>query len=122
MDADEIKSAAKVRIGLLNIACKVCNDDIKTKLDGMENIDIKKAIVKSKHDINLDEKSEDYINAFVDAVKADMKDKDDTQGVGNEIIKNRQDGSTEDNSILEAKKKSMQNDSEAWTKPLNEAL
>ncbi|MCP3660227.1 MAG: DUF2213 domain-containing protein [Bacteroidetes bacterium] len=27
MDADEIKSAAKVRIGLLNVACKVCIDD-----------------------------------------------------------------------------------------------
>lgn len=121
LDAAEIKTAAKARIELLETAKNTCDEETIAKLDSMEDLDIKKAIVKSKHsDINLDAKSEDYINAFVDAVRADLKEKDDTKNLGGEILKNRQDGTQEGAALIkEAKKKSMNEDLDAWKKPFS---
>lgn len=65
-NADSIAQAVSERIALMADAAKVVNLD---GLQGMSEREIKEAVIKSKHaDINLDGKSDDYVNARYDVV------------------------------------------------------
>lgn len=67
---ETINKGVTERIGLLDIAnVVITNEDEKKKIDSMSNKDLKIAVIKVKSpDVNLDEKTDDYINARYDSI------------------------------------------------------
>lgn len=75
-NADSIAQAVNARVALMAEASKVVNLD---GLQCMSEREIKEAVIKSKHtDINLDGKSDDYVNARYDFVMESTPSKEDT--------------------------------------------
>jgi hypothetical protein len=95
-----VNDRAKEKVVLLSIANKLLDKEQVEKLDGMSDLEIKKAVIASDpalKDFKLDEQSDDYVNGLFDsAVKnaGDRKDKADKQttDVGNAKTK---DGNSE---------------------------
>ena len=74
-NADSIAQAVEARVALMAEASKVVNLD---GLQGKSEREIKEAVIKSKHaDINLDGKSDDYVNARYDVVMEGIPSKED---------------------------------------------
>lgn len=73
MDAAEIQKRVKERLKLYKVADRMLQKDQLAKLDDMSDLDIKKAVIRSKKsDVALDGKSDVYIQARFDAVVEDM--------------------------------------------------
>lgn len=69
-DATKLDTLVKARIKLLDAAAAVIKEDAEVKkLDTMADKDIKIAVIKTRTpDVNLDDQSDDYINARFDAI------------------------------------------------------
>lgn len=95
-DVTKLNEAVTARIKLLDAAAVVIKEDAEVKkLDTMADKDIKIAVIKTRTpDVNLDDQSDDYINARFDAIieatdydpeaisrqRRDSVHKDDTSG------------------------------------------
>ena len=69
----QIKSAVAARVALLNTASKLASD---INMDDMSTVEIKSAVIKANcPNVNLDDKSEVYIDARFDALVEDFEHK-----------------------------------------------
>ena len=70
VDGTKVDTLVKARIKLLDAAAAVITEDAEVKkLDTMADKDIKVAVIKTRTpDVNLDDQSDDYINARFDAI------------------------------------------------------
>lgn len=100
MDKAEVNKAVKVRIALVDTANKMLSTEEIAKLDEMENIEIKKAVIKADSPKTDDEKLKDetYVDARFDMVCENL----DTstvakKNVGKKIIENRENNDDNDN-------------------------
>lgn len=67
--SEEIKKAVKARIGLIQNAARVLDDEAMQKLDDASDRDIMIAVIQAKHkDAKLDEASDVYVQARFDAI------------------------------------------------------
>lgn len=90
----EFNERVNARVSLYHAAKDHCEDDLLNKLDGMSDLEIKKAIIKSvvKNDsLNLDAKDEAYINARFDIAMEEKEKKDNSESLGQVIIQSRSD-------------------------------
>lgn len=93
-DSDMI-SLLNERVALYEVAKKSCDEDTVKKLDEMDNMAIKKAIVSKKTDVKLDDKSEEYIQARYDILIENQDSaEDDKRNLGQHLSK--KDGSEGD--------------------------
>ncbi len=111
---DPIKEAVRARLDVLKVAEKVCEEG--TKFDEMEDIDMKKAALKAKDaELNLDEKTDVYIDARFDILKEELGKADGTKDIGKKIVEGRKvDG---ERTSEEARINSQKHDSEAYKTP-----
>jgi len=66
----DVKSLVKNRVALVEVAKNNLDDETIKNLDEMDDLEIKKAVIKAvQPKANLDEKSEDYIDARFDSVQ-----------------------------------------------------
>lgn len=73
-DSEEFKKAVNDRVNLLKVAENYLSKNVVEKLDSMSNLDIKKEIISvSRKSINLDGKSEIYVEAMFDTIIDDQK-------------------------------------------------
>jgi uncharacterized protein len=118
MDRSQVLSEAKELAKLHRTAEKFLDE--KTKIDEMDSLEIKKAIIKSRSEgVNLDGKSEEYICARFDQL---MDLAESNSEFGKAIVANRKDSSEQsgvESVAEEARKKAMKADSEAWKQPLS---
>lgn len=122
LDDKDIHAKVVARAALMDSA--KAHLDKETKMDEMSDLEIKKAVVAKVCDgLDLEEKSEDYIQARFDhivatkpAEKKDGKVKDALKDLENK----KQDG--EPLSYEEARAASMKADSEAWKQPIGKTL
>lgn len=87
MDSDRFKKAVNERIKLYQFAEKSLGEEMISKLDSMNTIDIKKAIISEcRKSIKLDGKSSIYVEAMfdtiVDEIKNDKKVNCDNVSIG----------------------------------------
>lgn len=120
LDEKEINKRAKKRISILAIAEKVLDDETKKKLDSLTDLEIKKAIIKTQSpNINLDEKSETYIDVRFDVFCENFENsKNENSNIGNTIIDNRTDNATVSDSD-NARAKSLEKSKKLWQEPLS---
>ena len=109
---ETINAGVTERIGVLDIASIVITDEeSKKKIDSMSNKDLKIAVIKVKSpDVNLDEKTEDYINARYDSIAEGIEF--DPNAVGNQRRKTAQRNDSTPDPVEKARKDSeekMQN-------------
>jgi len=124
LDSETFKNELKTRRSIEKIAEKTLNKELIEKLDDMDNLEIKKAIIKAETpNVNLDEKSETYVNARYDHI-VDIIDvsSEKTKELGDKVVNDRKEKSEkakqDDNSELEKKRlESQKKDSEAWMRP-----
>jgi hypothetical protein len=65
----EIEKGIKARMSIVEKASKVLDEDEQKKLDGMSNDEIRNAVIaKAKPDLDLSDKSADYLNARFDHI------------------------------------------------------
>lgn len=101
---EKVKTAASERAKLHKIAESVLDSEQLEKLDDMESVEIKKAIIAKKSDIKLDEASENHIDSCFEVI-CNLKDSPkDT--LGSDIVDNRQDSATEP--VKDAREKSIE--------------
>ena len=113
---EQLRKMAKDRAELEEVAKKFLKDE---KFDSMSDLEIKKSVIKSTNkDLNLDEKSEDYITGFFDLARQSLSEKNPiTEALRSSVGKN--DESSDYESI---RAKRMKEDSEAWMKPISGAV
>ncbi len=112
--AAEVAAGVKARASLVTAATPHLDEDTVAKLDELSDKDIKIAVIKKKSpDVNLDEKSDAYIDARFDAVvellkdaKIDSNDDTDKGGMANQRQKVHGDGKTGDGSTEPSQDKS----------------
>lgn len=115
---DQVKKDARERIEVLKVAEKVCDEETVKKFDEMDNLEIKKTtLVADDKDLDLKDKTDEYINARFDILKERISKTDGTDGLGKSILHNREDGKIPDAS--KARFESMKHDSELWKQPLS---
>lgn len=104
--ADVIETKVKEKLALISTAKRFLKDEA---LESMNSLDIKKLVIKSDlASINLDGKSEDYINASFDYIVEKTKASDEKlQDLGKKLTKSQQNDSMEI-TAEEARKKSME--------------
>jgi hypothetical protein len=74
----EIDKGIKARLAITGKASKVLDEDAVEKFDGMSNEEIRNAAIAKKYpDLDLSEKSNDYLNARFDAICETIDDADD---------------------------------------------
>lgn len=104
-------SAVKERVALLEVA-KAHKIE---KADEMTGMEIKKAVVKSVRDLNLDGKSEDYINAAFDLCKEE-KHEDGMKKAAQSVNQTKQENNDSVVSPEEALRKLKAEEAALWTK------
>lgn len=121
MDDAKIQELVKARTDLLAKATPLVKAD--TKLDGMTDLEIKKAVIVAKNpDVKLDEKSQDYIEARFDAIVEATPAKKSSDALKDKVTKvdgTRADGDPE--TAEEIRLRNMKADSEAWMQPLGKS-
>lgn len=124
LDSKQIHELVKHRQALVNVAEKVLDKD--TKLDEMDDAEIKKAVVAKKcPELKLDEKSEVYVEARFDHIcetleteKTDSKDEEKTDPV-KEALKQKQTKTDKVETFEEKRARIQKADAEAWKQPLS---
>lgn len=116
-DESKVAERVKARISLIETAKRFVADG---KFEEMTDLDIKKTVITSDlSSINLDGKSEDYVNASFDYIVERTKASDDQKAkLGKKLTAANKDSAVEESSE-EARKKSMQLSQDAWKQPLN---
>lgn len=115
-DKEQQKKDVNERISVLEVGKKVCDEEAQKKFDEMDNIEIKKAVLTADDkDLDLKEKTDEYINARFDIIKETLEKTDGTDRLGGSILKNRQDGKIPD--TTKAREDSMKTDGESWKQP-----
>lgn len=121
MDSAKIQELVKSRTELIAKATPLVKAD--TKLDGMTDLEIKKAVILAKNpDVKLDEKSQDYIEARFDAIVEATPAKKSSDELKNQVKKvdgTRADGDPE--TAEQIRLRNMKADSEAWMQPLGKS-
>jgi uncharacterized protein len=111
---------AKKLDAVSSIAKKMLGDDLK--LDGLNEIEIKKKVIESRVDgINLEGESENYINSFFDAERAKFDSSGEASNeVGKVIHSSRADASKTDaeEELEKSVAKASSEKQDAWQKPL----
>lgn len=119
----ELTAAVKERVDMLEVA-KNHNID---KADTMSNADIKKAVIKAVHgdSVNMDGKSDDYINAMFDMAKDQSMRRQDGMARQRQTMlhgdsnKNDQKNNHEDeNDVKAIMAKLREDEANAWSKPV----
>lgn len=118
-DPKEFTAKVQARATLVDTAKAVLDEKEHEKLDGMTDLEIKKAvIVADDSETKLDGKSEDYVNGrFEHLAKDQASKKDEKDDLGNVILNARKDkADSGDEGKKEAERKD--NITNAWKKPL----
>lgn len=121
MDANEIDAMVEERTSICEAASKVVKE---FKKDGKSNLEIKKEVIAAvAPTVNLDEKSEDYIDARFDGIVENMDSyKDKLKDQINNQTKN--DNKDENNNETKfdskaARQKMLEESNSGWTQPLS---
>lgn len=117
-DAD-IEKKVRERLSLIKNAEKVVSDEVKTKLDTMSDMEIKKAvIIACSPKAELNEKTDSYVQARYD-MAVETIDEHVNDELGNTILENRKNKDGEDSDSEKARKKYQDAALKAWEKPLS---
>jgi hypothetical protein len=74
MDGEEFKKAVKARLGLLQVAGYYLSKDKAANLDSLDDLQIKKAVIaECRKSVNLDGKSDLYVEAMFDTISDEKK-------------------------------------------------
>lgn len=121
MDANEIDAMVEERTSICEAASKVVKE---FKKDGKSNLEIKKEVIAAvAPNVNLDEKSEDYIDARFDGIVENMDSyKDKLKDQINNQTKN--DNKDENNNETKfdskaARQKMLDESNDGWKQPLS---
>lgn len=114
MDSDTIHKLVIERKNLEKVAEKFLSEDKLAKLDSMDSNEIKKAVIlnSTKKEINLADKSQDYINARFDSIVEIYSTKE------TKTVETRNDSK----SSADIRKENMMKASEAWKNPVGKTL
>ncbi len=114
VDEKAIQTLVQKRIGLEKSAGKILGSE--TKLDGMSDLDVMKAVIEKKHaKFNFDGKSNEYIQARFDAIAEMVEGSEKTVEDFSKNKQNRNDGETLD--AQAARQKWIEESHSAWKKP-----
>jgi hypothetical protein len=104
---------------LESTAEKILDRETLAKLDSMDEKSIKIAIIKAENkSVNLDGRSDTYIDAAYDFISSSIVEKrTDSKDMGREIINSRNDSSSDEYDSAAARKKSMERSLNAWKRP-----
>jgi len=117
-DPKEFSAKVQARTKLLDAAKVVLDEKEHEKLDGMTDLEIKRAVILADDsEVKLDEKSEDYVNGRFEHLAKDKAEKKEDDGLGEKILGARQDKAGNSD---EEKKEATRKDeiTKAWKKPL----
>lgn len=117
-DPKEFSAKVQARTKLLDAAKAVLDEKEHEKLDGMTDMEIKKAVIRADDsEVKLDEKSEDYVNGRFEHLAKDKTEKKDGDDLGEDILNARKDKA--DGGKGEDKETKRKDDiTNAWKKPL----
>jgi len=122
LDARDVALLVRERKGLEDNANKILSASAVEKLDGMEDIEIKKAVIiaSTKKEVKLDGKSDVYINARYDALVDTLDVSDNAYKKASDKFQkyDMDDNDREDATSDEIRESSMRTDSEAWKLPV----
>jgi hypothetical protein len=109
---DKVRAAAKELVRVETVARRVLDKDTVAKLDSMDEKAIKIAVVKAESkDLNLDGKSDEYLNARFDMIDEALK-ADPAAELGSSVIKARADGA--EDPVAAARKRQQERNANAW--------
>lgn len=118
----EIQKRVKARVQLEKVANDVLDEKALEKMDALNDLDLKKEIIKaSRPTLNLDGKSEDYINASFDLVREDASDTEEShRDLGQKLSAGaRKDAQESEDDVPDAdaaRKKFIKDSEEMWKK------
>lgn len=122
MDSDSVSKLVRERAALEKVATKVLEKETVEKLDSMKTMEIKKAVIKAstKREVNLDEKSEEYVNARYDAIAENVDTSAISTKKASETFKptEKKDGDDEAPDWRKNREDNMRKDSERWMQPI----
>jgi len=124
LDSKDITQLVRERKALEDNAHKILDKEAVEKLDSMEDIEIKKAVIiaSSKKEVKLDGKSDVYINARYDALADTLDSSIDAYRKASDKMDERESkfdvDDMEDATSEEKREMSMRSDSEAWKNPV----
>lgn len=112
--AVEFKKAVKERVKLESIGRKILGEN--KEFDSMGDLEIKIAVIKNQKDgINLDGKSDDYINARFDIAVEEFKPEDPTHELGvRGVVSSKEDADDVFSLVERARKKAWERDCQAY--------
>ncbi len=120
MDAKQIDKIARQRTKVLAVGEQVLDSEAIAKMDDMDTVDIKKAIVEAESGTKMDGKSDDYIDARFDHISETVSKSDSANNkFSAAIMDKRQSENVID--AAETRKKNMKRDSELWMKPVGKS-
>ena len=120
MDAKQIDKIARQRSKVIAVGEQVLDSEAVAKMDDMDTIDIKKAIVEAESGGKMDGKSDDYIDARFDHISETVGKSDSANNqVSQAIMDKRQSEKVTD--AAEVRKKNMKRDSELWMQPVGKS-
>lgn len=103
MDKEEFNKAVKERIAVVDCASKMLTKEEIEKLDSLENIEIKKLVIKADSPKTDEEKlkDENYVNARYDMVVENLDSSAKAkEQIGKTIVKTREDGTDENKDYM----------------------
>lgn len=117
--AEKIREAARERLSVLRVAEQSLTGEALEKLDSMEDMEIRKAVLTAcQPELKLDGKSDQYVVAAFDIVSTKLKDSDEAhKRLGASLTTARKDGS--EDPVEAARKRQNDETLKAWQKPLS---
>lgn len=119
VDEKLIQERVKTRILVEKIGALLIKD--ASKMDSMTDLEIKKAVITTESStVNLDGKSEDYVNARFDHIVESLGEKMNSK-MGQQLNQSREDAAKSGvkDTAEEARNKMIKNSQEAWKQPLS---
>lgn len=113
LDVNAINTLVKERMDVLEVANKVCDKEIVTKFDTLDNLAIKKEIVKAKYPtLAIENKADAYFEAHFEILKEQHADA--TENIGVNVLNTT--GTS--NAVEQARIDAAAKNKEQWKQPL----
>lgn len=118
MDSTKVDSIVRDRTSAMKIGEKVLDTETKAKMDSMDTIDIKKAVITAESGDSMKGKSAVYVDARFDHIAATVSKSDKANDDASKKITLVLDEKGEKFDAAQKRKDSMKKDTDRWMEPV----